>query len=103
MAKEHAGEEMRKYSRSEMTMPFSYQTSQGSESRTSFTKNISSGGLCFETDMPISRGDLLQIEVDEPAAVKLRRGAPAFVKAQVVWVNKQADDMVYESGLKFLN
>ncbi len=103
MSERYAGQEMRKCPRSEAKMPFTYQTPRSLGSRTSFTKNISRGGLCFETEMPVSRGDILRIEADEPVAVRLRRGAPVLVSARVVWVKELVDDKRYESGLEFVN
>ena len=71
MSERYAGQEMRKYPRVEARMPFTYQTPRSLESRTSFTKNISGGGLCFETEIPISHGDILRIEADEPVGLVL--------------------------------
>ncbi len=102
MAKTFTGQERRKHRRLEEQMPLVYQSFEVLEGKTSFTKNISGGGLCFETEAAVYDGDVLWIQIHKAIDAGLTRRAPIYAIAKVCWVN-QIDTEKYESGLEFID
>lgn len=102
MTETFAGQERRKYPRLEEKMPLVYQTFDILEGKTSSTKNISGGGLCFETEIAVCQGDVLWIQIHKAIDSGLTRRAPIYAIAKVCWVSEIGTER-YESGLEFID
>lgn len=67
------------------------------------TKDLSGGGLSFETDLPLVQGDVLHLHLTLPVSEAGPSPAgPVEVKSQVVWSRKE-DDGTYHGGLVFVD
>ncbi len=102
MPETFTGQERRQYTRLEEKIPLVYQSFEILEGKSSFTKNISGGGLCFETEVAVYDGDVLWIQIHKAIDAGLTRRAPIYAIANVCWV-KQIDTGKYESGLEFID
>ncbi len=102
MPKTFEGLERRKCPRLDEKMPLVYQTHENLEGKTCSTKNISSGGFCFETERPVYHGDVLWVQIYKPVETGLTRRAPISTIAKVAWV-RRINPEKYESGLEFVD
>lgn len=62
----------------------------------SYTVNISGGGVCFETEEEIPEGTILALELKSEAFP-----SPVIVLAKAVWCNKKIWREKYKVGLEF--
>jgi hypothetical protein len=100
---ESTAQEMREYPRLEERRPLVYEILESLETGTSYAKNISGGGLCFETETRVSPGDGVRIQIYESVGDRLLGiRAPAYAVAKVVWTD-QIGTSKYQSGLRFVD
>ncbi len=99
MKETYAGSERRQYPRVEELVLISYETPKSAQVKTSSTRNISGGGLCFDVAEPLSRDDVLQLVmakvVDDGA-----RSTTIPIQARVIWVGELGKGK-YRVGLRF--
>ncbi|MCK4436756.1 PilZ domain-containing protein [bacterium] len=102
MTKTYTGQERRKYPRVEEEWGLLYKASKATEIKSSSTKNISGGGICFEAEGHISPGDVLEIQVNKPIGGGLKATLPIHADAKVIWI-KQTETGKYRLGLQFVD
>ena len=100
MAKTGITRQTREYPRLEEEISLFYRSPGGSEGRISVTKNISVGGFCFETDMPLTRHDLLWVRIGKPLSSE--EGFGIYTLAQVRWAER-IGARKHQSGLEFVS
>ena len=87
MKETYAGSERRQYPRVEEGVLISYETLKSPQVKTSWARNISGGGFCFDVAEPLSRDDVLQLViakvVDDGA-----RSTTMAIQAKVIWVGE---------------
>lgn len=85
---------MRKYIRHPANVPIEYRISGKNETGKNYTKNISHGGLCFNSKSCVDK--------DVTLFIKIPVTRPEFtVKGQVVWCKEYEDNV--EIGVKFVH
>lgn len=91
-------EEQRRFQRLESTLPLRYRNLKkgGVLPVGSLTKNISEGGVCFESSEFISLACRLVVEISLPTMSR-----PIKAISKVAWIRKSAGDQ-YELGNQFL-
>ena len=102
MAKTHITRQRRRAPRLEEQLSLLYHNPGGLEGRTSVTKNISVGGFCFETDMPLTRHDLLWVWIVKPLVGRSEEGFGVYTLAQVRWTER-IGARKHQSGLEFVS
>ena len=102
MTKSYGGQERRKYPRCEEEMSLLYKYPKAAEIKTSPTRNISGGGVCFETEAQVSPGDVLEIQINKPIDGGLGAILPIHVDARVTWI-EQVKPGKYKLGLQFVD
>ncbi|MBE9536029.1 MAG: PilZ domain-containing protein [Proteobacteria bacterium] len=85
---------MRKYIRHPADIPIEYTLAEVVDHKKEYIKNISEGGLSFQTNKPLKEGALIRIGI--PVLV------PDFeVDATVAWCRKEGES--YEVGVIFMS
>jgi c-di-GMP-binding flagellar brake protein YcgR len=106
MTKACTGSERRKYPRANEKVQVLYCAGEGvslgylSEVRNSATRNISGGGICFETEIYIPPNSILEVQVNKTIDDKLGIALPIHADAKVTWI-KQIKTGRYRLGLQF--
>ncbi len=102
MVKAYAGADRRRHYRGEEEISLMYQSPEGKKVEISTTKNISGGGVCFETEIYIPPAATVEVQVNKPINGGLKAILPVRAKARVVWI-RQAETGKYKLGLEFVN
>jgi c-di-GMP-binding flagellar brake protein YcgR len=63
---------------------------------TSLTRDISPGGLCFVSAVPVPKGAIIRFEIALTGSRRLFRGT-----GTIRWVNRLFEDDVFEMGVEF--
>ena len=79
----------------------SYSASQIPEIRTSATRNLSGAGLCFESEIGFSPGDVLTLKIYKPIDTTSKNVFLIYTTAEVKWI-KEVAARKYELGVEFL-
>ena len=92
-------QEKRKHQRLESTLPLQYRNLRkvGVTPLGSLTRNISEGGVCFESNEFISLACRLVVEINLPTVPK-----PIKAISKVAWIRKTPSGEQYELGNQFL-
>ncbi len=98
--KKPAASDRRKYPRAKEEARLLYQEPKGLQVENSVTKNISGGGVCFETEIYVPPATVMEIQINKPIA-GLRATLPMRINAKVIWI-RQAETGKYKIGLKFI-
>ena len=96
-----AGSERRRYPRAKEEAGLLYQKPKGSEIEDSITKDISGGGVCFETEIYVPPATVMEIQINKPIG-GLRATLPMRINAKVIWI-RQAETGRYKMGLEFID
>ncbi len=92
--------ERRKYPRLEEEILLVYKLAESAKIESCSTKDISGGGVSFETDVPASVGDIIWVEINKPARNGSGRLLTVYSFVQVRWVKRISKDR-YEVGVEF--
>lgn len=110
MADEYAGPERRKYQRLESPL-FIFSRLEGDNSfklSKALSKNVSGGGLMFETEDAVHVGSILYLEVYLQSGPNEDMIYSIYAQAKVVWVNRKENvsmdlkSIKYQIGLEFI-
>ncbi len=97
----YIGPERRKHPRLKEKIPVAYKHTKTSEEvKSSTTESMSEGGVSFETDIHVSPGNVLEIQLDK--SIDGEKTFPIDVKAKVIWM-KQVRKGKYRLGLQFVD
>lgn len=93
-------EDKRRHNRLESTLPLKYKNIKTPTNPTvgSLTRNISEGGVCFESSEFISLACRLVLEINLPTVPK-----PIKAISKVAWIRKLPTSDQYELGNQFLD
>ena len=101
MAETYRGGERRQYPRREEHMFVSYSAPRIPEIKTSATRNLSGAGLCFESEIGFSPGDVLTLKIHKPIDTTSKNVFLIYTTGKVKWI-KRLDTRKYELGVEFL-
>ena len=101
MAEPYTDSERREHPRLEAKMSILHRTAESLDTNVSVIKNISGGGLCFETDVAFSPGDVLDVEILTQTDFRSKETVSVYALAEARWIN-QIDSGKYELGVKFV-
>ena len=101
MAETYRRAEKRKHPRCEEHVFISYSASRIPEIRSSATRNLSGAGLCFESEIGFSPGDVLTLKIYKPIDTTLENVFLIYTTGEVKWI-KEVDAGKYELGVEFL-
>jgi hypothetical protein len=88
------GPERRKFVRHPAEIPIEYEHSGEVSNDSQHTKNVSFGGLCFQTDRPLETGEIL--------TVCFTTINPSYkIRGKVAWRSKNQDS--FDIGIEFLD
>ena len=92
--------EKRRYQRLKSALPLRYKNLRtlGEVPAGSLTRNISEGGVCFESNKFISLACRLVVEINIPTSPK-----PIKAISKVAWIRKLPSSDMYELGNQFLD
>lgn len=93
-------EDKRRHNRLESTLPLRYKNlkTPANSVTGSLTRNISEGGVCFESSEFISLACRLVLEINLPTLPK-----PIKAISKVAWIRKLPTNDLYELGNQFLD
>ena len=94
-------EDRRQHPRANEEVPVMYQKPEGKEIKNSTTRDISVGGIAFETEIFVPPATTMEIQINKPINGGMKATLPIHVSAKVIWI-KQADTGKYKLGLEFL-
>ncbi len=97
---EKSGAERRRFNRLDSTVPLQYKNLRAASPSAagSLTKNLSEGGVCFETSQFISLACRLVLEINLPSRPK-----PIKAISKVAWIRRIPSSDQYELGNQFLD
>ncbi len=101
MAETYRGAERREYPRREEHVLVSYSASRIPEIKTSATRNLGGAGLCFESEIGFSPGDVLTLKIYKPIDTTSENVFLIYTTGEVKWI-RQIDTRKYELGVGFL-
>lgn len=100
MPERYTDRERRKYPRLKEKIVLIYKLAESAKIRSSATKDISGGGVCFETAVPASPGDIIWVKINKPAPNGSGQLLTVYTFAQVRWAKRIAKRR-YELGVEF--
>ena len=101
MPKTYTRPERREHPRLEAKLSILYRTAEILDTNVSVIKNISGGGLCFETDVAFFPGDVLDVEILTQTDLRSKETVSVHALAKARWIN-QIDSGKYELGVQFV-
>jgi hypothetical protein len=106
MTETYKGLERRKHSRSSKRVSLLYRAAEGSdldhlsEPKNSVTENTGRGGFCFQTEIYVPPGSILEVQINDTLdSDELKAALPVHAHVRVVWV-KQVDAGKYRLGVQ---
>lgn len=104
MDKRCVGQERRRFQRLEVPLFILYrlETDDAMTMFKAIIRNIGGGGLMFEAEREVSKGDALYLEIYQPSIKYNDLIFLIYGRAKVIWVDRDAEANKYQIGAEFV-